>query len=271
MSTYTIQFWGLISMLDPALCTRPDSQWLGLKSMLSTWLMTPILVVLPLAVLILIPWILPRFRWKRQFSSLGSALLLFYFIASFPITVAVAGKGLVAFLPKDPGVPADAIVVLGRGEWFRPSRVEAASELWKSHRAPLIFASGSGDGAEIKQLLKAEGVPGSALAQESCSRTTEENALFTASIIQPRGVKRIILVTDPHHMLRSLLTFRSLGFTVFPHTSQIPHGLEPEKKAMLVFYEYAGLVSYGLKGHLIPQNTAVEKKPQIAHLGKTSS
>lgn len=263
---------GLTSMLDPALCTRPVSQWLVLKSMLSTWLTTPVLVVLPLAVLILIPWIIPRFGWKRQISSLGSALLLTYFIATLPITVAVANKGLVAFLPPDPGVTADAIVILGRGGWLRHSRVEVAAQLWKAHRAPIIFASGSGDGSEIAQMLRAEGIPKPALAQESCSRTTEENALFTASILQPQGVKRILLVTDPPHMLRSLLTFRSLGFTVFPYTSQLPSSLEPGKKAMIVFYEYMGLVSYSLKGYLIPQNIAGDNKPRIVQQAeKTSS
>lgn len=253
-------------MLDPALCNRPVSQWLLLKSMLSTWLTTPILVVLPLIALILIPWIMPRLRWKRQISGLGSALLVSYFIATLPITMTVASKGLVAFIPQDPGVKADAIVVLGRGGEFRQSRVEVAAQLWKARRAPMIFASGSGDGTQIVHMLKAEGIPESALGEESCSRTTEENALFTASVLQPQ-VKRVLLVTDPPHILRSLLTFRNLGFTVFPQTSSLPY-LAPGKRAMMIFYEYAGLVSYGLKGYLNPQNIASEEKRQVAQTDK---
>lgn len=77
-------------MLDPALCDRPTSQWLSLKSMLAIWLTTPILVVLPLVALIILPWMLPRLRWKRQLSGLGMILLLIYFSATFPLTVAVA-------------------------------------------------------------------------------------------------------------------------------------------------------------------------------------
>lgn len=240
-------------MLDPALCVRSTSQWLVLKSMLSTWLMTPILVVLPLAALIGLPWIMPRLRWNRQLSSMGIVLLVIYFTATFPLTIAVANKGLVEFLPADPGVSVDAIVVLGRGDALRESRVQVAADLWKNHRAPLIFASGRGDGFEILSLLKAEGIPNQALDEESCSQTTEENAQFTAQVLQPQGVKHILLVTDPPHLLRSLLTFRSLGFTVIPYSSPLPPNLAASRKAMIVFYEYMGLISYSLRGHFFNQ------------------
>ena len=253
-------------MLNPALCARPISQWLGLKSMLSSWLMTPTLVVLPLVALIGLPWIIPRLRWKRQLSSLGAILLVIYFTATFPLTIAVASKGLVAFLPADPGTTADAIVILGRGENFSKSRVEIAASLWRANRAPLIFASGAGDAPKMLEELRAEGIPSQALDEESCSQTTEENALFTATLLQPKGIKQIVLVTDPPHMLRSLLTFRSLGFTVIPHISPIPPSLAPTKKAIMVFYEYMGLVSYGLRGRFFHQSFA-EAKPQIAALG----
>lgn len=253
-------------MLDPALCQRPASQWLTLKSMISNWLTTPTLVVLPLLVLVFLPWMIPRLRWKRFWSGLGSVLLVMYWISSFPLTIAVEKKGLMAFIPPDPGTTTDAIVVLGRGKEFRDSRVNVAAELWESHRAPLIFASGSGDGTEIVEELKARGIPDNALDEEHCSQTTKENAMFTASILQPRGVNRILLVTDPPHMLRSLLTFRRLGFEVIPHLSPIPQYLTPTKTAMLMFYEYMGLVSYGLKGELIPSQLARQENPPLAKL-----
>ena len=251
-------------MLDPALCDRPVTQWLIWKAMLSNWLMTPILVVLPLLALVFIPWIIPRLRWKRFWSGLGTVLLVMYWTANFPLTIAVEKKGLTAFIPPDPGTTTDAIVVLGRGAEFRKSRVKVAAELWRSRRAPLIFASGVGDGLEIVQQLKAEGVPDQALDEEHCSQTTKENALFTASVLQSRGVKKILLVTDPPHMLRSVLTFRGSGFEVIPHTSPIPSKLTPTETAMLMFYEYMGLVSYGLHGEFIPQHLAEQKNPPLA-------
>jgi uncharacterized SAM-binding protein YcdF (DUF218 family) len=226
--------------------------------------MTPILVVIPLAVLILGAKFFPKGRWKRHLLMLGSLSLVVYFFASFPATVAIANQGLSAFLPKDPGKKADAIVILGRGYQMRQSRVDVAAHLWKSKRAPLIFASGAGDGADIMKMLQAQGVPKSALKAESCSRTTEENALFTAEILQPLGVKRIVLITDSPHMMRSLLTFRSLGFTVFPRSTPLPANLPPARRAMMIFYEYMGLVNYGIKGYWQPQNAATEQNPYMA-------
>ena len=249
-------------MLDPALCYRPPSQWLELKSAIAGWLMNPILVVLPLLFLIFLPWIVPRFRWKRLWSGFATLLLITYFSAQFPLITAVANKGLIAFVPADRGQSADAIVILGRGEVFRNSRVRVAANLWESQRAPLIFASGAGDGTEIVQKLEQVGIPKTALEEEHCSQTTKENALFTATVLQPQGVKRIILVTDPPHMLRSLLTFRNVGFEVIPHKSPAPH-LTQTRKAMMMFYEYMGLVKYGIKGELVPQNIAKREQPQI--------
>jgi uncharacterized SAM-binding protein YcdF (DUF218 family) len=253
-------------MLDPALCDRPLSQWLTIKSMVSQWLTTPILVILPLLVLIFLPWLIPKLRWKRVWSGLGILLLITYYTATFPLTIAVAKKGLEAMVPPDPGTIADAIVILGRGHEFRRSRVEVAAELWQSQRAPLIFASGSGDGTEIVELLKEKGIPDQALAEEHCSRTTKENAQFTASVLQPRGVNKILLVTDPPHMLRSLLTFRSVGFEAIPHPSPIPSRLTTSRKALMMFYEYMGLVSYGLRGEFRPHNLASQESPQVAQL-----
>jgi uncharacterized SAM-binding protein YcdF (DUF218 family) len=256
-------------MFNPDLCYRPASQWLVLKSMISNWLTTPILVVLPLLILVFLPWMIPKLRWKRFWSGSGVVLLVLYWISTFPLTIAVEKKGLTAFIPPDPGTQTDAIVVLGRGGEFRNSRVEVAAELWQAHRAPLIFASGEGDGSEIVEQLKAKGIPDNTLDEEHCSQTTKENAMFTASILQPRGVKQILLVTDPPHMLRSLLTFQHSGFEVIPHTSPIPPHLTPTKTAMLMFYEYMGLVSYGLKGEFSPsQQLARTENPPLAKLVK---
>jgi hypothetical protein len=63
-------------------------------------------------------------------------------------------------------------------------------------------------------------------------------------------------------MLRSLLTFRNVGFEVIPHKSPVPH-LTQTRKAMMMLYEYMGLVKYGLKGEFVPQNMAKQQQQQI--------
>ena len=241
-------------MLDPAWCDHSMTHWLTLKNLFSQWLMTPTLMLVPLVIVVGFLWLIPRRRWKRLFAGLGIILLVIYFTATSSLTVALASQGLVAFLPKDPGETVDAIVVLGRGDQFRASRVEVAAKLWQAHRAPLIFASGAGDASQTIELLTAEGIPNQALAHEDCSRTTKENAEFTAAVLQPQGVRKILLVTDPPHLLRSLLTFRHFGFQVIPHTSPLPSDLAPKRKALMVFYEYLAFVTYGLQGRLFPQS-----------------
>lgn len=195
----------------------------------------------------------PRRRQKKQFSRLGIALLLICLIA-LPSTVDLADRVLMSVVPADSGAKADAIVVLGRGMLLRYYRVDIAAELWQDNRAPMIFASGRGDADLIIQQLRSKGIPDSVLAGEDYSRTTEENAQFTAAILQPQGIGRILLVTDSPHMLRSLLTFRALGFTVIPHISPFPPDLDPRKKAFFVFREYAALVSYALLGRFSPNS-----------------
>lgn len=248
-------------MLDPALCTQSISKWLALKSMLITWLTTPTLIVLPLAVMIGLTWRCPRLPWKPQLRKVGIVILLAYFICTLPLTTALETKALVKFLPPDSGESVDAIVVLGRGKELRKSRADIAAQLWRDHRAPLIFVSGLGDAPQILELIKTQGIPTQVLKSEDCSRTTEENAQFTAIVLQPQGVKRILLVTDAPHMLRSLLTFQSKGFTVIPHSSPLPPDFAQGKKALMVFYEYPALISYSLQGHFRPQSAPVAKTP----------
>lgn len=256
-------------MLDPALCDRLPSQWLSLKEILSNWLMTPPLVILPLLTLTVLPWIVPL-PWKRQLSSLGAVLLLAYFTAFFPPAVALANQGLVGLLPVDSGATTDAIVVLGRGEELRNSRTEVVAQLWQDGRGRLVFASGRGDAPRLVQLLRAKGVPLQVLDAEECSQTTEENARFTAAVLQPQGVRQILLVTDPPHMLRSLLTFRSVGFTVIPHLSPPPSDLASRKKAITVFSEYMGLIKYALQGRFFPRRPAELDGPQVGVLTLSS-
>lgn len=213
-------------------------------------------IVLPvLAAMIVAPWLMRLRRWKRRTSLAGLLLVLLYSLGLSPLGTQLGGKGLALLIPRDGGQPADAIVVLGRGPDFRPSRVQVAAELWRQQRAPLIFASGRGDATEIGRMLEATGVPAAAIDGEPCSATTNENALFTAALLQPQGIKRLILVTDPPHMARSLLTFRSLGFEVIPHPSPVPNSLGRRGQQFLVLREWAGLIGYGIMGRYFARET----------------
>lgn len=207
----------------------------------------PAVVVLFLLALAIWPWVLHLNWWKKPAVTFSSCLLVAYLALLSPLFISFGNRLLVDSVPPDRGGKAGAIVVLGRGPLQNPSRVAEAQALWKRQRAPLIFASGRIDAPLIADLVRAK-VPAEAVSGEPCSRTTEENAEFTAAILRPQGVRTIILVTDPPHMLRSLLTFESFGFKVIPHTSPLDPETDRVRRRFMLFRESVGLVSYGLMG-----------------------
>ena len=48
------------------------------------------------------------------------------------------------------------------------------------------------------------------------SRDTWQNAKFSAALLRPAGVTRVLLVTHAWHMRRSVLAFERAGLTVIP-------------------------------------------------------
>lgn len=242
-------------MLDPAIC-RPDSpvgSWMRFTWELFDGITNPALVLPLLLTLILIPWLVRSWPWKRFTSGAGLVLLLLYGVVASPLAIHVSNWLLVRPLPEDAGQPAEAIVVLGRGSELQADRVQVAAQLWQAKRAPRIFVSGVYDAPLMAKALADRGVTPSAIDGEPCSRTTEQNAQFTAALLQPQGVHQIVLVTDPPHMLRSVLTFRSFGFEVIPHPNPFPSHYQARKQAFLIVREYAGLITYGLLGRFAPR------------------
>lgn len=247
-------FFLSLAMIDPDLCEQTvDGLWATISWKVFGTLMNPWIGSLLLSSVIWVPWLIRPLPWKRQISSFGAVLLLAYWLSASPSAIALGSGVLTRFVPSDSGGKADAIVLLGRGVGLRADRVQEAKQLWQAQRAPLIFSSGRSDAGALIWLLKKQGIPKTVLDGEPCSRTTEENARFTAEILKPQGVKRILLVTDPPHMLRSLLTFRSLGFDVIPHATQFPEKFNRRAKGLLVFREYFGLLSYGVRGRFLPR------------------
>jgi uncharacterized SAM-binding protein YcdF (DUF218 family) len=178
-----------------------------------------------------------------------------------PVGIRIGLWGLTSLIPPDSGEPADAIVVLGRGADLRQHRIAEVWKLWQSNRAPKIFASGMSDARQMVRSLEEMGVPEQRLGGEECSQSTQENALFTSALLRSQGIKRIVLVTDSPHMLRSLLTFRSFGFHVIPHPSPQPTQYPLPDKIGNLLREYVGLAMYALTGQFNPHPTDVLNHP----------
>jgi len=139
--------------------------------------------------------------------------------------IAVLGWG-----SADRAKSADAIVVLGAAQYAgKPSpvlkaRLDHALELWQrglAHRLILTGGKGTGDttseAAVGRAYAQKHGVPDSAILLETGGRTTRESMQTVAGIMESKGLRSAILVSDPFHMLRLWIIARRFGFT--PYTS----------------------------------------------------
>ncbi len=163
---------------------------------------------------------------------------------------------------------ADAIVVLGGGSIsptvLQQSRLATAAKAWRAGRAPVVILSGGGgrmgsgrgrtEAERMAEAIAKLGVPASALLLETRSRSTEDNAIETAAVARPRGIRQILLVTSALHMPRASMEFRNVGFEVLPVTSarwardrSWSAGWAPSAAALhrsgRALKEYAGLVA----------------------------
>jgi uncharacterized SAM-binding protein YcdF (DUF218 family) len=126
--------------------------------------------------------------------------------------------------------PADAIVVLGEGgitesgRLSHPSlqRITEAIDLYRQGLAPVLVVSGSPSRvarteAEARaQIARASDIAPEAVLALGPARTTREEAQAVRALLEPRGVRRIILVPDGASMPRSVGAFEKVGFTVTP-------------------------------------------------------
>ncbi len=215
-------------------------------------------------------WLVSSRRWRRRFvNPLAIALILALFVTS-PLMVSLTNWLVTLTLPADTGEKVDAIVVLGRGPDLRNRRVELVEELWDAKRAPKIFASGMLDAREILEQLQRSGVPDKSLNGEACSQSTVENARYTSTVLYTQGIRKILLVTDPPHMLRSLRLFRSHGFTVIPYLSPLPSTSDSQYKVWITLREYVGLLTYQIRGEFRTQPAMALERPDPEIIKKFS-
>lgn len=165
-----------------------------------------------------------RSWWKLLTGSLVVILLVLWLASAAAVVI---------WGSRDRASNADAIVVLGAAQYVgRPSpvlkaRLDHAVSLWSRGLAPLLIVTGgmgSGDttseGAVSRQYALRHGVPDSAILVEGRGRTTRESLETVADMMQARDLDRVILVSDPFHMLRLAVLAGDLGLT--PYTSPTP-------------------------------------------------
>lgn len=116
---------------------------------------------------------------------------------------------------QDQRRPVDAIVVLGAAQYNgKPSpvlraRLDHALTLYQEGLAPtMVVTGGIGEGDRVseatvgRQYLVGHGVPDTAVVVRPEGRSTQASIQAVAEWAGERGVHRVLLVSDPFHMLR---------------------------------------------------------------------
>ncbi len=227
-----------------------------------------------------------RKRLRRAVSSIGLAIFVLLFFSA-PVVSRWLLDSLESQYPATPfeKMPkVQAIVVLGGSIAFpnyhhrdvelmdSSDRILQAARLYKAQKAPIILMSGGNidflgssdlppESQLMAQLAVEFGVPKEVLLTETTSRNTYENAKNSWAVLQPKGIKQILLVTSAFHMPRSVAIFRKIGFTVIPATTDFRSGdgaedfllaILPSAEALndstLVLKEWVGLFAYRLRG-----------------------
>ncbi len=156
-------------------------------------------------------------RWARR-------ILLGALVAGLGIGLTLAVT-IAAYGAQDGAASADLIVVLGGGVHLDGRPTEAmerralhAAALYAAGYAPAVVCSGGytleipvSEASVCADLLVAGGVPRGAVWLEEQSRSTEENAIYTAQLMQAQGWRTALVTSDSYHLWRARLLFELHG------------------------------------------------------------
>ena len=220
----------------------------------------------------------------------GRALAFACLAALLLIGVAPVGSALLAPLEdRFPAPPADLpppyeIIILGgaiddeisaaRGQTALDegaARLTEAAILARRYpSARIVYTGGSAsllghdstEAEEGRSLLVALGVDAARVAIETRSRNTDENARFTAALVQPKPDQTWLIDTSAYHMPRAMGLFRKAGFAAiaFPVDYRTVGGAGPWRLNVnlprglrqfdLAVHEWIGLFAYRATGRI---------------------
>jgi len=203
----------------------------------------------------------------------GTGVLLLWLLA-----LPAVGGAMLHTLEGEPLNRADlqqaqAIVVLGGGLYRDApeyggdtvgdatlSRLRYAAKLQRESGLPLLLTGGNPGGGNLseaeamRRVLTGEfRVP--VRWVENASNNTRENARFSAQLLKPEGISRIMLVTHAWHMPRALQSFSEAGLAVSPAPTLFHHAplslldFLPTQygESRQAIHEWIGLVWYRLR------------------------
>ncbi len=195
-----------------------------------SFLMPPTIFIVGCLAGALIGLVLPR---MGTVVVLTSSILLYLFAT--PAVSDFLTDELVMSVPTSPDLAgAQAIVVLGGDYKYGDGilvpdsvglltfeRLEAAARLYRRLRLPVVVTGGPADASDVSlaKLMREDLQEDFSIPVEwveGRSRTTYENALYTADLIKPANISTVIVVTQAWHMPRALWSFNRVGLHALP-------------------------------------------------------
>ncbi len=109
--------------------------------------------------------------------------------------------------------------VLSGGRPSAPLRARArhAARLYARGEVSLLIPTGGvgrhppSEAEVAARILREAGVPGEAILLEREARSTRESARLVAAMTRSRGIRSVVVVTDPLHCVRTVGAFRAEG------------------------------------------------------------
>ena len=219
-------------------------------------------------------------RWRRVF--LASALLLV--AVTNPAVSYLTLGSLQWHYPPSRDRPGDTQAIVILGGYLRPPdstrpwqelgddslrRCLLGAELYRDGEPCLVVVAGgtlsdlneTSIAEAMAEFLERLGVDRGDILVESGSTTTFENARNVSGLLVQRGIKRVVLVTDATHLLRSQWCFRRQGIetvgrgaryhaTRFGGFADCLPSIAAAEGVDAAFHEWLGIAWYWLRGRI---------------------
>lgn len=188
---------------------------------------------------------------------IAKGLLLIF--TALLLTVGLVAARVYSYRDASSHASADAAVVLGAAVWgaevspvFR-ERINHGIDLYRKGRVrKLIFTGGRGNGDEPTESAAARryamrsGVPAADILIEEKSHNTYENIVYAKQLADARGLRKVLIVSDPLHMKRAVAMAGDVGLAAEPSPTPSTRYRGLRSQAGLLAYETYYYIGYVL-------------------------
>jgi len=213
-----------------------------------------------------------RHAWFRRLAL--ACLVLLAILATPWVGSHLLAMWQTPYRPLSAGM-ADAIVVLGGGVYegapeyggdtvapFVLERLRYAARLHREFGKPILVTGGRPSGgnpeAPLMKVVLEHDFKVPVRWVEPSSNDTEENALYSAAMLKPLGIRRVFVVSQAWHLPRAMVWFRAAGMEPVPagtgfegYERITPYSFVPNGYGLLMSYiasrEALGMFWYWLR------------------------